>query len=341
MGKAKQLSEAQRAQIITLSTNTSQTQQEIAITLRVSQSSVTRCIQQHKKTGLLGVKSRSGRPKKTSERTDAMIKREAVKDPFVTSTAVKQNLAPLCDNITTRTIRSRLTNKYSLKAHKPVSKPVVTAVMKKKRLAFCKKYRGWTKEQWRQVLFSDESTFQQFNDTHQYVRRPPGSSPVNPQYTKKSIKHSASIMVWGCFSHKGRGALTFLEKGQKMNSDLYISLMGDKLMHFMRSNECQYYQQDNAPCHTSKKSKEWFAANNIPLLDWPSNSPDLNPIENLWQIVKTKLSATKITSVDHLKQQIKQIWCTEISPDLCHKLSDSMPTRIEAVLKNKGYPSKY
>ncbi len=75
-------------------------------------------------------------------------------------------------------------------------------------------------------------------------------------------------------------------------------------------------------------------------VDWPANSPDLNPIENLWGIVKRKMRDTRPNNADDLKATVKETWAS-IPPQQCHKLITSMPRRIEAVIKAKGAPTKY
>ncbi len=100
------------------------------------------------------------------------------------------------------------------------------------------------------------------------------------------------------------------------------------------------FQQDLAPAHTAKGTKSWFNDHGVTMLDWPANSPDLNPIENLWDIVKRKMRDTRPNNADDLKATVKETWAS-IPPQQCHKLITSMPRRIEAVIKAKGAPTKY
>ncbi len=99
------------------------------------------------------------------------------------------------------------------------------------------------------------------------------------------------------------------------------------------------FQQDLAPAHTAKGTKSWFNDHGVTVLDWPANSPDLNPIENLWGIVKRKMRDTRPNNADELKATVKETWAS--IPPQCHKLITSMPRRIEAVIKAKGAPNKY
>ena len=88
--------------------------------------------------------------------------------------------------------------------------------------------------------------------------------------------------------------------------------------------------------------EKWFADNRIQILGpWPGNSPDLNPIENCWVILKQKVAAHNPSSLTHLKQVIREIWVKEITPEYCEKLCLSMSKRIQALSNDKGLHTKY
>ncbi len=102
----------------------------------------------------------------------------------------------------------------------------------------------------------------------------------NPCCLKSSVKFPQSVMIWAAMSSAGVGPLCFLKS--TVNAAIYQEI----LEHFMLPSADKLYgdadfifQQDLAPAHTAKGTKSWFNDHGVTVLDWPANSPDLNPIE--------------------------------------------------------------
>ena len=153
-----------------------------------------------------------------------------------------------------------------------------------------------------------------------------------------------SLMLWGCFGWEGPGYVMKIEG--KMDANLYVSILEgalqDSLEYWGQTPHDIVFQQDNNPKHTSKKAKTWFKDHGFEVMEWPAQSPDLNPIEHLWGILKCKLASHKEppVSIDELWKRVEAEW-EEISVKECRDLIGSMPRRVAAVLKAKGGYTKY
>ncbi len=164
---------------------------------------------------------------------------------------------------------------------KRATKPLLKQKHRQKHLTWAKEEKNWTVAQCSKVIFSDESTFcMSFGNQGPRVWRKSGETH-NPCCLKSSVKFPQSVMVWAAMSSAGVGPLCFLKS--TVNEDIYQ----DILEHFMLSSADKLYgdadfifQQDLAPAHTAKGTKSWFSDHSVTVLDWPANSPDLNPRES-------------------------------------------------------------
>ncbi len=141
-----------------------------------------------------------------------------------------------------------------------------------------------------------------------------------------TVKHGGgSVMVWGCMSAAGTGELQFIEA--TMNGNMYCDIR-------------HVFQYDKDPKHTSKTTTALLNKLRVKVMDWPSMSPDLNPIEHLWGILKRKVEERKVSNIHQLRDVIMEEW-KRTPVATCEALVNSMPKTVKAVLENNGGHTKY
>lgn len=281
------------------------------------------------------------RSRKTSVLQDRLIVRIAKKNPFTSSSAIKDDINKKYGiSVSSRTIRRRL-NESKLFGRTAVKKPLVSKKNLKARLEFAKDNIDRPLSFWKNVLWSDESKFNRFgSDGKRQVWRPVNQE-FNPRYTIKTIKHGGgNVMVWAAFSWHGVGPIVKIDS--KMDKFLYKSILKDHMLPFADDNLplIWTFMHDNDPKHTSGLVKDWIIDEKIRMLKWPAQSPDINPIENLWNDVENHVKSAKPKNLNDLWIEIQNGW-KSITPDRCQKLVESLPRRLAAVLANKGFPTKY
>ena len=151
-------------------------------------------------------------------------------------------------------------------------------------------------------------------------------------------------MVWGAFSAAGTGELLHCEKS--INALEYRRILQKGLLPtieklFSKAEQSDViFQQDNTPAHTAKTTKTWLENKSIRLMFWPGQSPDLNPIENIWSHIKHKLTGKHFSTTHQLFVTINIEW-NNIDSSFCKKLSTSLPTRLKHLKKSKGKSIPY
>ncbi|MBW0461235.1 hypothetical protein O181_000950 [Austropuccinia psidii MF-1] len=99
--------------------------------------------------------------------------------------------------------------------------------------------------------------------------------------------------------------------------------------------------EDGAPIHTAQISNKWRATNQIDKLPWPAHSPDLNPIENVWKVLKTHITKHhQPHTMDELRAAIQSAW-DDLSPAFFEKLLIGMHKQLEAVVESHGGPTRW
>lgn len=221
-----------------------------------------------------------------------------------------------------------------------VSKPLLKPINKKKRLNWAREHKNWTIADWEKVLWTDESKFEIFGTKRRVFVRRQSNERVNDACTVASVKHGGgSVMVWGCFGGSAVGDLVRIQgilkkEGYKKILEDSAVPCGTRLIgpEFI-------FQQDNDPKHTSRLCENFLKAKEqqgvLKLMIWPPQSPDLNPIELLWDQLDRQVRKRCPTSQEDLWKKLQEEW-QKITKAILEKLIARLPKICSAVIKNKG-----
>jgi len=149
-------------------------------------------------------------------------------------------------------------------------------------------------------------------------------------------------MVWGAMSALGVGYFVHID--ETMTAIVYRDILDANLLQtadfLMHGKDSRIFQQDNDPKHTSGVVRKWLADNAVTTMEWPPQSPDLNPIENLWDVLDKKRSGADAQNASKLFEILTDAWAS-ISPEECQKLVNSVPRRCQAVIDAHDGPIDY
>ena len=321
---------------------------EIARQVRLARSTVVTIVHRAKRQADASSvpKKRTGRPTKLNVRARRALIRHVEKNPH-------DNLLALTTPSKSGQKLSRVTVRKYLKLggyfrFRARKKPFLSARHKAIRLKWGKEHKHWTVEDWGRVIWTDEATFETGLDTRScYVTRRKGTA-MESRYLKPTFKSGRSTVgIWASIRLGEKGPMLVLNKGRRMNSDIYIDEVLRPLgLSFYEAcltrRGLTIWMDDGASYHTSKKVIDWGRRNGLLRMDWPPQSPDLNPIENLWRIIKIRVSARRhqIHTIEAMEQAIREEWALLTEEDF-RRCIESMPERIRFLIKAKGGSIKY
>ncbi|KAI1005657.1 hypothetical protein K3495_g2559 [Podosphaera aphanis] len=282
----------------------------------------------------IGSGSKGGRPSKLTPR----LRRQIVHD--ITNETHR----------TPKQVAASLKEVHSISARKKAKKPALTSRHRKARLNFAQKHKEWTIEDWKKVIWSDETKINRIcSDGIHYTWRKPQPGLAGRGIVPTLKFGGGGIMIGGYMAWSGPGVM--VQVVGKMKAQQYISILQENLtlcmeaaslLQDMPPADQLIFPQDNDPKHTARATTSFLRSRDIKCLDWPAQSPDLNPIEHIWEEMKRRIGTyhDPPKGVGELWQRVQREWAL-IPASTCRNLIESMPRRIEAVLAAKGGNTKY
>ncbi|CAF1312566.1 unnamed protein product [Rotaria sordida] len=284
-----------------------------------------------KQTNSLKHRGGNGRPRVLSAIEKKAIGQYIRRNNEITVNEIKEKLSTTYHSSVSATTIRRHLHEYGYRNVLPKSTRMLTSDDKKRRVQWAKQHKN---DNFTRTIFTDEASFQLFRNT---VRR--WSKHPNDEY-KRIPKNRQKVHVWGAVSVKG--VLTCHTFRCNLDGPYYVHILKNFLLPAARR---QFHwnwrlQQDNDPKHRSNICKQFIRKNVPELLDWPSNSPDVNPIENIWSIVKRKVEKRKPKNTDELELFLaEEFKNTDIN--VVKNCVMSMKNRCLSLISSKGERIKY
>jgi transposase len=313
--------------------------------LRKRKSYVAKWVAHHKKYKNLSDAPRSGRPKALTPKAVAEAKRQLLRSNkpvrFVTNT-LKAN-GQIAPEVHHTTVYRHLQDGYRpVKAHIRKYTPVLNPRTKALRVIFAKHHLKH-KTNWARVLFVDSKYFYVCRRNRTKVWAYADEPPV-----AQAPKHSDAIHVYGGFCVNGTtplvevsGTTGYQWKGKPrkgVRAPEYQDVLRKVLLPAGKRLMKKGWQllHDRAPPHIAKTTQAMLAKKKVQVIEhWPANSPDLNPIENIWAAVVRELNRRGFTSLSDMRRAVRAAWAS-LAPAVLKSLAASMPARLAKVIELDG-----
>ena len=220
--------------------------------------------------------------------------------------------------------------------------PLIRPVNIAKRLAFALEMVDKSDEFIQSIFWTDEFTIQSWPNGEYVFYWTPRSEPGRVDIVSPKVQNGGvRVMFWGSMTWHAYGPIIELEGPQ--NQDSYITLLTDVVLPEFEASEHELvFQQDNAPCHTARRVLEFMENRGMRTLDWPAQSPDLSPIEVLWNVLKERLKVRnpRPRTRPSIIIAIKEIWL-ELEDHIREKLCMGFRDRMRECIKNKGHLTRF
>lgn len=278
------------------------------------------------------------RPRKICERSERRLLRLVRTNRFATRKELTQAFNdgwqhPVCE----RTVRRAL-RRHGYQRRSAARKLFLTQRLRQNRLQWCRRFVHHTVADWRHVVFSDEVRVGLRSDGRVYVWRRAGERNVKECVRFRSCSKN-SIMLWGWITGDGVGSLIACPK--PFRSIDYLRVLEEAGIGLLDSFDL-VFMDDNAPVHRAAAVRRWLEERDITTLDWPARSPDLNPIENVWGIIKSRINGyeRRPASLEELDMAVRREWLA-LQPEILENLYASMPLRLAQCIRAQGFPTRF
>ena len=298
---------------------------------------IIRLRQRFQRTGGVADRRRAGRPRVTNPRTDRFITLTHLRRRFQTATSSARQY-----DISKQTALHRLRQaRQPIRPRRPYVGQVLTARHRAARLQWVQRHFRWGRQQWARVLFSDESRFNlSHHDGGIRVFKRRGKRFADNYLIERDRFGGGSVMVWG--GTMGRGKTNLIVVQGNLNAQGYINqILQPEAVPFLQRHGPAILMRGNTRPHVARICRQFLNRNNVNVLPWPAVSPDMNPIEHIWDYLGRKVRARgNVHNLRDLENALVQEW-NNIPNVVIRRYVRSMRGRLAACINSRGGHTRY
>ena len=287
-------------------------------------------------TGTFADRPRTGRPRVTNVRLDRHFELTHTRRRFQSATTTARQYG-----ISRDTVLRRL--RHCVRPIRPRRAYVGNVLERRHRVArlnWARLHLRWQRRQWDRIVFSDESRFNlSHHDGRVRVFRRRGERFADACVVERNRFGGGSVMVWGGIM--GNRKTDLVNVNGNLNAAQYINqVLRPVAVPFVNQHAPATFMHDNARPHTARLTQQYLNANGVNVLPWPAVSPDLNPIEHIWDLLGRKVRSRHVNNLQELQNALQIEW-NNIPAHVVQRYVNSMRRRIEQVIRQTGGHTRY
>ncbi|GFY28528.1 transposable element Tcb2 transposase [Trichonephila clavipes] len=311
----------------------------VAAEFGIAHSIVSRLWRQFQTTGTAIRGFSSGRPRGTTPADDRYIVLQARRNRWQTAREIARHTTQATGRPISRFTVARRLHGDDLLARRPVRCVPLTPAHRRRRSLCCREHRNWRDNEWRRVLFTDESRFSLSSDSHRIlIWRERGSRNHPSNIIERDRYGGRGVLVWGGIMLGSRTDLHIFDAGSVNGTRYCNEILLPYVRLFRGAMGLQFlFMDDNAPCHRTVAAEQLLESEDIERMDWPARSPDLNTIEHVWDFLGRRLAARTLppVTIRELRLALQDEWAA-MPQQLIDTLILSMGRRCETCLAVRG-----
>ncbi|GFT86734.1 transposable element Tcb2 transposase [Trichonephila clavipes] len=280
-----------------------------------------------------------GRPRGTTLADDRYVVLQARRNRRQTAGEIARHTTQATGRPITRFTVARRLHGCGLFARRPVRCVPLTPAHRRRRSLWCREHRNWRDNEWGRVLFTDESRFSLSSDSHRifiWIERGSLNHPSN--IIERDRYGGRGVLVWGGIMLGSRTDLHIFDAGSVNGTRYCNEILLPYVRLFRGAKGLQFlFMDDNAPCHRTLAAEQLLESEDIERMDWPERTPDLNPIEHVWDFLGRRLAARALppVTIRELRLALQDEWAA-MPQQLIDTLILSMGRRCETCLVVRG-----